>query len=266
MRILDGKIAVITSATRGIGLASAQTLAGYGAKVYLAVRRLDAGREIIEEIKQAGGSGDVVYFDAEKEETFTSMITDVGEKESKIDILVNNFGTTNPNLDLDVVSGDTKTFFDTVNINLKSVYLPVKAAVPYLRQAGGGSIVNISSVGGSYPDISRTAYGVAKSAILFLTKDIAAQYAQWGIRCNAVLPGYIGTDAANQNMSQAFLETFIKTVPLGRAGKPEDIANAVFFFASPLSSYVTGETLEVAGGFGVPSPMFPLYSFLHSVK
>ena len=128
-----------------------------------------------------------------------------------------------------------------------------------MEENGGGSIINISSVGGKFPDISRTAYGVSKSAINFLTKDIATQYAHKNIRCNVVLPGFIATDASMNNMSQEFLNMFLKTVPLGKAGQPDDIANAVLYFASDLSAFVTGEILSVSGGFGVPSPMYPLY-------
>ena len=225
----------------------------------MAVRRLDEGKRIANEIIEDGGNADVVYFDATKEETFESMIKEVAEKEGRLDILVNNFGSTEVATDKDVVTGDTDKFFDIVNMNLKSVYVPSKAAIPYMIKSGGGSIINISSVGGKFPDVTRTAYGVSKCAINFLTKDIATQYASQKIRCNAVLPGFIATDAAMKNMSEEFLNMFLRTVPLGRPGEVEDIANAVLFFASEMSSFITGETLEVSGGFGVPSPMYPMY-------
>ena len=124
---------------------------------------------------------------------------------------------------------------------------------------GGGSIINIGSVGGLYPDLSRTAYGVSKAAIHFLTKDIAVQYARQGVRCNAVLPGFTATDAALNNMSQAFLDLFLKNVPLNRPGRPEDIADAVAFLASDRAAFITGEILPVAGGFGLPTPLYGSY-------
>ena len=158
-----------------------------------------------------------------------------------------------------MVYGRTDKFFEIVNINLKSVYIPCKTVIPIMEKNGGGSIINISSVGGKYPDVSRTAYGVSKSAINFLTKDIAVQYAHKKIRSNGIMPGFIATDASMDNMSQAFLSTFLKTVPLANPGQPEDIANAVLYFASDLSAFVTGEILSVAGGFGIASPMYPLY-------
>ena len=249
MKLCENKIALVTSSTRGIGLACAQKLAEHGAKVYLAVRNLEAGKKVAGEIIAAGGQADVVYFDAGKEETFGSMVDEVVAKEGRIDILLN---------------GDTDSFFKIVENNLKSVYIPSKHAVKSMIQTGGGSIVNISSVGGRYPDLSRTAYGIAKAAINYLTENIAVQYARQGVRCNAVMPGFVATDAAMQNMSPEFLNMFLKNVPLNRPAVPEDIANAVLFFASDMSSFVTGETMPVAGGFGLPSPMYAMYQDMKS--
>ena len=258
MKLCENKVALITSATRGIGLACAKKLAENGAKVYLAVRRLDAGQKVADEIIAEGGQAGVVYFDADKEETFTSMVDEVVAKEGRIDILVNNYGATDVKVDFDLVNGDTDGFFRIVENNLKSVYIPCKQAVKSMIKTGGGSIVNISSVGGKYPDLSRMAYGISKSAINYLTQNIAVQYARQGVRCNAVMPGFIATDAAMQNMSEDFLKMFLKNVPLNRPGQPEDIANAVLFFASDMSSFITGETMPVAGGFGLPSPMYAM--------
>lgn len=186
------------------------------------------------------------------------MVDEVAAKEGRLDILVNNFGSTDVKTDLDVVNGPSEDFFRIVNTNLKSVYLPSKAAVPLMAKNGGGSIINIGSVGGLYPDLSRTAYGVSKAAIHFLTKDIAVQYARQGVRCNAVLPGFTATDAALNNMSQAFLDLFLKNVPLNRPGRPEDIADAVAFLASDRAAFITGEILPVAGGFGPAHPAVQL--------
>ena len=256
----DDKIALVTSSTRGIGLACAERLVREGAKVYLAVRRVEAGKQIARLMEAEGGKAGVVYFDATVPETFESMIDDTLEREGRLDILVNNFGHTDVAKDLDLLQGDTQAFFDIVNINLKSVYIPCKAAVRSMLETGGGSIVNISSVGGAIPDLSRTAYGVAKAAINFLTRDIAVQYAASGIRCNAVLPGMTATDAVADNMSSQFSDTFLKNVPLGRVGRPEDIAAAVAFLASEEESYITGQILPVAGGFGEPTPLYGMYS------
>ncbi|HBG0411818.1 TPA: SDR family oxidoreductase, partial [Clostridioides difficile] len=146
--------------------------------------------------------------------------------------------------------------FDTVNTNLKSVYLPCKAAIPHMIKNGKGSIVNISSIGSVLPDLSRIAYCVSKAAINSLTQNIATQYAKDNVRCNAVLPGLIATKAALDNMSPEFIKEFLKHVPLNRIGEPDDIAKAVLFYASDDSSFITGDLLEVAGGFGLPTPQF----------
>ena len=186
----------------------------------------------------------------------SSVIENVIKEHGKIDILVNNFGTTDAQKDKNLVDGDTDTFFDTVNTNLKSVYLPCKAVVPYMIENGGGSIINISTIGSIVPDLGRLGYVVSKSGVNALTENIAVQYARHNIRCNAVLPGLIATDAALNNMSQEFIDSFLKHVPLNRFGLPTDIANAVLFLASDESSFITGEILSVAGGFAKPSPLY----------
>lgn len=259
MKLLENKVALVTSSTRGIGKACAETLAREGASVYLAVRRAEAGRAVAEEIRSRGGSADVVFFDATRPESFAGMIGEVYHKAGRLDILVNNFGTTDVKRDLDVEHSRWEDFSEILNVNLRSVFEPAQKAIPLMAENGGGSIVNISSIGGLEPDMQRTAYGVSKAAILFLTRDIAVQGARQGIRCNAVLPGYTETDAAKDNMSPEFLAAFLKNVPLNRPGYAQDIADAVLFLASPHSSYITGHILPVAGGFGVPTPLYGMY-------
>ena len=256
MKRLQGKIALVTSSTRGIGLACAKKLASEGAIVYMGVRRLESTQEICDTCKKDGLIMKPVFFDAYNIDSYKSMVEEVISKEGKIDILVNNFGTTDAQKDKNLVDGDTDTFFDTVNTNLKSVYLPCKAVVPYMIENGGGSIINISTIGSIVPDLGRLGYVVSKSGVNALTENIAVQYARHNIRCNAVLPGLIATDAALNNMSQEFIDSFLKHVPLNRFGLPTDIANAVLFLASDESSFITGEILSVAGGFAKPSPLY----------
>ena len=259
MNLVSGKIALVTSSTRGIGRACAETLAREGAKVYLAVRRPDAGRALAREIAGRGGRADVVLFDADKPETISGMIDEVAFREGRLDILVNNFGTTDVRRDLDIAGTKWDDFMDILSKNIRSVFESVQRAVPLMAKTGGGSIVNISSIGGTVPDMQRTAYGVSKAAVNFLTRDAAVQYARLGIRCNAVLPGYTQTDAAADNMSPEFLSAFLLNVPLGRPGSPQDIAEAVLFLAGDCSSYITGQLLPVAGGFGLPTPLYGMY-------
>ena len=187
------------------------------------------------------------------------MINEVVKNEGRIDILVNNFGATNVKKDLDIVNGDTDEFFNIVNNNLRSVYLPAKTAIPVMAENGGGSIVNISSIGSVIPDLSRTAYCVSKAAINSLTKNIAVQYAHKNIRCNAVLPGMTATEALLKNMSKEFIDSFLKHVPLGKMVQPEDIAKAVLYYASDDSSSVTGMIHIVSGGYGLATPQYAEY-------
>lgn len=255
MRLKD-KVALVTSSTKGIGLACAQILAKNGAKVYIAARSEELANEVVAGIEANGGKAKFVYFNAREKETYTTMIEEVIKEDGKLDILVNNYGGTNVKLDKDLVNGDTEAFFNIVEDNLQSVYLPCKTAVPYMIKNGGGSIVNISTIGSTTPDISRMGYCVSKAAINSLTQNIATQYARDNVRCNAVLPGLIATKAALSNMSDEFRESFLRHVPLKRMGKPEDIANAVLFYVSDESSFITGDILEVAGGFGLPTPQY----------
>ena len=256
---LEDKTAVVTSATRGIGLACAKTLASHGAKVYMAVRRMEETQLICDQCQKDGLNMRPVYFDATKRETYDSMVEEVAAHSGKIDILVNNFGIGKPREDLDLVTGSQEAFFEILNLNLGSVYRLSKLVIPHMIRNGGGSIINISSIGGLIPDVTRLGYGVSKAAVNNITQQTAIQFARSNIRCNVVLPGLIATDAAMQNMPQAFLDSFLSHVPLGRIGKPEDIAQAVLFLAGDASSYITGHILDVAGGYGLGTPQYAEY-------
>lgn len=254
MKTLINKVALVTSATRGIGFATALKLAEEGAVVYLGVRRIEATQEICNEYPELKMIP--VYFDAYKEDTYKTMIDEVVNKEGRIDILVNNFGVGKPSVDLDVVNSNVEDFLEIIKWNIGTVFSISKEVIPHMAKHGGGSIVNISSIGGSVADISRTGYGTSKASINHLTKQMAKQYGKDKIRCNAVLPGMIATDAVALNMPKDFIKSFLAEVPLNRIGKPEDIANAVAFFASDMSSYITGQLMEVAGAYGLGTPLY----------
>jgi NAD(P)-dependent dehydrogenase (short-subunit alcohol dehydrogenase family) len=251
MRLKD-KVILVTASTRGIGLAIAKKCAGEGARVYMAARNLDRGQEIAGTINGAK----CVYNDATKPETFLSMVEEVVHDAGRIDVLVNNFGTSNPGKDLDFSHTDPQVFLDTVNLNLRSVFMASQAAVKHMAKQGGGSIINISSVGGLVPDISQVAYGTSKAAINYLTKLIAVQEAKHRIRCNAVLPGMTATEAVEQHLSGDFRNLFLRHIPLRRMGLPEEIAEAVCYFAGDDSAYTTGQILAVSGGFGLATPVY----------
>ena len=251
MRLKD-KVILITASTRGIGLAIVKKCAEEGAKVYMAARDMERAQEIANSMNGVK----CVYNDATKPETFISMVEDVIQDAGRIDVLVNNFGTSNPGKDLDFANTDSQVFLDTVSLNLRSVFMASQAAANHMAKQGGGSIINISSVGGLVPDISQVAYGTSKAAINYLTKLIAVQEAKHRIRCNAVLPGMTATEAVEKHLSDEFRDLFLRHIPLGRMGLPEEIAEAVCYFASDDSAYTTGQILTVSGGFGLATPVY----------
>lgn len=251
MRLQD-KAVLVTASTRGIGLAIVKKCVQEGAQVFMAARDISQAQEIASTL----GGVKCVYNDATKPETFSSMVEDVIQDCGRIDVLVNNFGTSNPGKDLDFVNTTPQVFLDTLNLNLRSVFMASQAAVKHMDASGGGSIINISSVGGKVPDISQVAYGTSKAAINYLTKLIAVQEAKHHIRCNAILPGMTATEAVEKHLSDDFRNLFIRHIPLGRMGFPEEIAEAVCYFASDASAYTTGQILTVSGGFGLATPVY----------
>lgn len=264
MGLVDGRIAIVTASTRGIGRACAVKLAEEGAKVYVAARNRERSMALVDEIRAAGGKADYVRFDADDKATYAGCVNEVLEAEGRVDILVNNYGATDVKRDFDVEHTSFEDFQDIVMDNVQSVYNTAQAAIKGLAEGGSLSIVNIASTGGVYPDLSREAYGLAKAAIIRLTKDIAIQNARRGVRCNVVCPGSIATDALMDNMSEEFIKSFLTTIPMNRLGEPSEIADAVLFYASDMSSYVTGGVMEVGGGTGLGSPMYPLYQMMQA--
>lgn len=253
---LTNKVVVITASTRGIGLACVKACAREGAAVYMAARSPERAQQTIQELKQQGYSVKTVYNDATRPETFSTMIDEVVTDAGRVDVLVNNFGASNPSKDRDFSHTEPEAFLETVTLNLRSVFLASQAAVRHMAEQGGGSIINISSVGGIVPDISQIAYGTSKAAINYLTKLIAVHEAKNRIRCNAVLPGMTATEAVERNLSEEFRGFFLKHIPMERMGLPEEIAEAVVYFASDASAYTTGQILTVSGGFGLATPVY----------
>ena len=251
MRLKD-KVVLVTASTRGIGLASVKACAKEGASVYMAARNMNRAQEIANTLNGVK----CVYNDATKPNTFITMVDDVINDAGRIDVLVNNFGTSNPGNDLDFANTDPEAFFDTVNLNLRSVFLASQAAAKHMTAQGGGSIINISSVGGLVPDISQVAYGTSKAAINYLTKLIAVHEAKNGIRCNAILPGMTATEAVEKHLTDDFRSLFLRHIPLGRIGLPEEIAAAVVYLASDEAAYTTGQILTISGGFGLATPLY----------
>ena len=255
MRLKD-KVVLVTASTRGIGLACVKACAKEGAAVYMAARNPERAQETAAHLNAQGGNVKCVFNDATKPETFSTMVENVVNDAGRIDVVVNNFGGSNPAKDLDFAHTDADVFLDTVTVNLRSVFMASQAAVTYMAAQQGGSIINISSVGGIVPDISQVAYGTSKAAINYLTKLIAVHEAKNHIRCNAVLPGMTATEAVEKNLTEEFRGLFQRHIPLGRMGLPEEIAAAVVYLASDESAYTTGQILAVSGGFGLATPVY----------
>lgn len=255
MRLQD-KVILVTASTRGIGLAIVKACAAEGAIVYMGARNIERAADRARELNDKGFRVKTVYNDATEKESYETMIEELVENEGRIDVLVNNFGTSDPRVDRDIKSTKYEDYIKTIDLNIGSVFIASQKAVDYMTRNGGGSIINISSIGGSVPDISQIAYGTSKAAINYLTKIIAVQCARDNIRCNAVLPGIIETDSVKNELSDEFKESFLKHTPIKRMGKPEEIAAAVVYFASDDSAYTTGQIMEVTGGFGLPTPVY----------
>ena len=253
---LKNKVILITASTRGIGLACVKAYAKEGAICYMGARNLELAEKIATELNEQEYQVKCVYNDASKPESFISMIEEVIKKEGHLDVLVNNFGTSNPQKDLDLAHTDIADYLDIVTLNLRSVFMASQVAAKHMAAHGGGSIINISSIGGSVPDISQIAYSTSKAAINYLTKLIAVQEAKHLIRCNAVLPGMTATEAVETHLSDDFKNLFMRHIPLSRMGQPEEIAEAVCYFASDASAYTTGQILTVSGGFGLATPVY----------
>ena len=245
MNLLTGKVAVITGAARGIGKAIALKFASEGADVAFSDLNYDEHMKETEQeiaalgVKAKGYASNAASF-SDSEKFISEVIKDFG----KVDILVNNAGITRDNLLLRMTEQD----WDAVlTVNLKSAFNLTKAVQRYMIKQRGGSIINMSSVVGVNGNAGQANYSASKAGLIGFTKSIAQELGSRGIRCNAIAPGFIETEMTKK-LSDEVREAWIKTIPLRRAGKPEDVANVATFLASELSSYVSGQVINVCGG------------------
>lgn len=252
---LDGKVAIVTASTRGIGYCTVETLAKEGALVYMACRNLELGAEKSAALNAQGLKVKTVYFEAYDKKSITAMVDTVVAAEGRLDILVNNFGGTSPVDDLVFQATDYEKFSKYVDAHLATVFLASQRAInKAMAKQKSGCIVNIGSVAGITPDTSQVAYGTSKAAIIHLSKMIASHAAKDNITCNVVCPGMTATEAVKNNLTPAFQEFFLKHTPIKRMGEPQEIADAVCYFCE--APFTTGQVLAVHGGFGVPSPVY----------
>jgi len=247
---LDGKVAVITGASSGIGAAAAEIFAKEGAIVVLAARRTDKLESNAAKIRTAGGKAKVITADVKKEEDCVKIIEETVAEFGKVDILVNNAGIADKHMPIDECS--TEWWNEVILMDQTSVYYISRAALKYMAPAGYGSIINVSSIGGVFGSAG-ISYSAAKSALLGMTKNIAIQYAGKGIRCNAVCPGPTPTELNTPEKLATFNMTFAdQCAQHMNMSLPEatvqDQANAILFFASDESKAVTGQVMIVDNG------------------
>ena len=243
--LLEGKVALVTGASRGIGRAIALKLAAEGAKVAVNYAgNVEGANEVKKAIEDAGGEAVVIGADVSKSDDAEKMVNEVAEKFGGIDILVNNAGITRDGLLARMKNEDFDAVIDT---NLKGVFYTARAAAKIMMKARKGRIINMASVVGIIGNAGQANYSAAKAGVIGFTKTVAKELAGRGITVNAIAPGFIETDMTAVVPEKA-KDAMLQSIPVKRAGKPEDVANAVLFLASDMSSYITGQVLNVDGG------------------
>lgn len=264
MKRVEGKVALVTGGASGIGLSTAMLLAKEGAKVVIADYNVEGARDAATIIQAEGGEATGIFVDASQEASIKEAVDFTVEQYGTITVLFNNVGLTNLQKDLDVVNIDLDEWDRLMNVNVKSVLLGSRFAIPHMIQAGGGSIINTASMSGFTGDVIRSAYGASKAAVVNLTKYTAAQYGKDKIRCNAIAPGLILTPAAQNNLTPEVLSIFEKHNALPYHGEANDIGYTALFLASDESKFITGQTIQVEGGHYISNPTVPDFKKLVS--
>ncbi|HJV44126.1 MAG TPA: 3-oxoacyl-[acyl-carrier-protein] reductase [Bacillota bacterium] len=243
--MLNGKVAIVTGASRGIGRAIALSLASAGADVLVNYAGSEAAaREVAEEIEKMGRKAFLFQADVSNSEQVGQLVEKALEISGRIDILVNNAGITRDNLLMRMKDDE---WDQVINTNLKGVYNCIKAVTRPMMKQRSGRIINISSVVGSVGNPGQANYVAAKAGVIGLTKSVAREMASRGITVNAVAPGFIETDMTAK-LGADIQSNLLGQIPLQRLGQPDDIANIVRFLASEEASYITGQTIHVDGG------------------
>ncbi|AMB84877.1 short-chain dehydrogenase [Pseudomonas agarici] len=245
---LDGKIAFVSGASRGIGEAIARLLAQQGAQVIVSSRKLDGCQRVADAIVAEGGQATAIACHIGDMEQITQVFATLREQFGRLDILVNN-AATNPQF-CHVLDTDLGAFQKTVEVNIRGYFFMSVEAGKLMRDNGTGSIINVASINGISPGVFQGVYSLTKAAVINMTKVFAKECAPFGIRCNALLPGLTDTQFASALVkNEAILQTALQQIPLKRVAEPSEMAGAVLYLASEASSYTTGVALNVDGGF-----------------
>jgi len=242
----SGKVAIVTGAARGIGKAIALALAREGADVVIADVDMEGARRVAQEIEGRGHKALAIQADVSQREAVKRLVSEVLSAFGKIDILVNNAGIIRRGTFLE---HSPQEWDKVLSVNLGGTFNCCREVVPHMIQQGGGKIINISSVAGKMGDIaSAPSYGTSKGAINTFTKSLARELAPYGINVNAVAPHAIETEMSSE-WSEEKRQQIVEAIPLKRLGKPEEVAEAVAFLASDGANFITGEILDVNGGY-----------------
>jgi 3-oxoacyl-[acyl-carrier protein] reductase len=245
---LNGKVALVTGASSGIGRATAEALAANGARVAINFHRNEAGAEAARaEIVSGGGSAIVVQADVTRGSDVQSLVEQTVNELGPIDILVNNAGSLVERLK--ILELTEERWDEVIDLNLKSAFLCSKAVAASMMERKTGAIVNVSSIAGRNGGaLGSIHYSAAKGALITFTKGLAKELAPFGVRVNAVSPGVIDTPYHEQFSSPEMMKTYAGMIPLGRVGTPPEVAKVICFLASDAASYLAGETIEINGG------------------
>jgi NAD(P)-dependent dehydrogenase (short-subunit alcohol dehydrogenase family) len=245
---LSGRIALVTGASRGIGEAIAHLLAEQGAHVVVSSRRQEELDKVAAAIAAAGGKATAIAAHQGESAALKNLIGEISGRFGRLDILVNN-AATNPYFG-HIADTEMGMVDKTLQVNIKGYFELCALASKLMKQGGGGSIVNISSINGVKPGTMQGIYSISKAAVINMTLAFAKECGAWNVRVNAVLPGLTDTKFASALVGNAqILKTALAQIPLGRVAQPDDIAPAVLFLCSDAARYVTGSTLAVDGGF-----------------
>lgn len=241
---LKGKAAFITGASRGIGKSIALTLADAGANIIATATNEKLLGEVVGEIQKKGAKAIFVRIDVSKYDEVEKAVERGTQEFGSIDILVNNAGVTRDNI---AIRLKTEDWENVLNVNLIGTFNCIKAASKYMLRQKAGRIINISSISGIFGNPGQANYAASKAGVIALTKVVARELASRNIIVNCIAPGFIETDMM-QSMEEKARNAAVEKIPLGRLGKPQDIANAVLFLSSDYANFITGQTLVVDGG------------------
>ncbi|HEY8397043.1 MAG TPA: 3-oxoacyl-[acyl-carrier-protein] reductase [Flavihumibacter sp.] len=248
MKLLEGRIAIVTGAARGIGEGIALKLAEQGANIaftYVSEGSAEKAAALEQKLTAMGVKAKAYRSNAAVYEECEALVNDVIATFGGVDILVNNAGISKDNLLLRL---SPEQWDDVINTNLKSVYNMTKQVIRPMMKAKSGSIINMSSIIGLKGNPGQSSYAASKAGIIAFTKSIAQELGSRNIRCNAIAPGFIETDMTHYLKESDGAAEYLKKIPLGRFGTAEEVANVTLFLASPLSSYVTGQVISTCGG------------------